>query len=77
MGFRASFLPRFSALTEGALERAESIDMLRALEHGIRIAGTVASYPTVGVDRPDDVAVVENALRTDRTQRELFKRISQ
>jgi 3-deoxy-manno-octulosonate cytidylyltransferase (CMP-KDO synthetase) len=77
MGFRASFLPRFSALTEGALERAESIDMLRALEHGIRIAGTVASYPTVGVDRPDDVAIVENALRTDRTQRELFKRISQ
>jgi 3-deoxy-manno-octulosonate cytidylyltransferase (CMP-KDO synthetase) len=77
MGFRTSFLARFSALAEGALERAESVDMLRALEHGIRIAGTVAGYPTVGVDRPDDVAIVENALRTDRTQRELFKRISQ
>lgn len=76
MAFRASFLPRFSLLPETALERAESVDMLRAIEHGIRIAGTVAPYSTVGVDHPADVAVVENVLRTDRTQRELFNRIS-
>ena len=32
--FRREFLTRFAALEPTALERAESIDMLRALEHG-------------------------------------------
>ena len=76
MAFRASFLPRFSSLPETALEKAESVDMLRAIEHGVRIAGVVAPYSTVGVDRPDDVGVVEAALKTDPAQRDLLNRIT-
>lgn len=75
MAFRAGFLPRFSSLPETALEKAESVDMLRALEHGIRIKGVVADYVTIGVDRPSDVGLVEAALRDDPVQRELFGRI--
>jgi len=77
MAFRASFLPRFSALPEGALEKAESVDMLRVLEHGIRIGGVVAGYTTLGVDRPGDVALVESVLRRDPVQRAFFERIMQ
>jgi len=77
MAFRASFLPRFSALPETPLERAESVDMLRVLEHGIRIAGVVADYVTLGVDRPSDVGLIESVLRTDPLQRALFDRIAQ
>jgi len=77
MAFRASFLPRFSALPETPLERAESVDMLRVLEHGIRIAGVVANYVTFGVDRPGDVGLIESVLRNDSTQRALFNRIIQ
>jgi 3-deoxy-manno-octulosonate cytidylyltransferase (CMP-KDO synthetase) len=75
MAFRAAFLPRFSALPETALEKAESVDMLRVLEHGIRIRGVVAGYATIGVDRPQDVDLVESVLRRDPVQRTLFERI--
>ena len=74
MGFRASFLHRYSKLSETALERAESVDMLRVLEHGIRILGVVADYVTLGVDRPGDVGLIEAALRDMPGQRELLER---
>lgn len=74
MAFRASFLPRYSQLPETPLERAESVDMLRVLEHGIRIAGVVASYPTLGVDVPGDVALIEAAFAGDAAQRALLEK---
>lgn len=76
MAFRADFLPRFSALKPMALEQAESVDMLRALEHGIRIAGVVTLYKTLGVDRPSDVAIVESHLRIDMIQNKIFQKIN-
>ncbi|MCE9619631.1 MAG: 3-deoxy-manno-octulosonate cytidylyltransferase [Planctomycetes bacterium] len=75
MAFRAGFLPRFSALEPTPLEKAESVDMLRALEHGVRIAGVVAPYNTVGVDRPSDVAIAESHLQSDMIQAGIYKRI--
>lgn len=75
MAFRAAFLPAFSSLPETALEIAESVDMLRLLEHGVRIRGVVAGYITIGVDRPGDIELVESVLRQDPTQRVLDERI--
>lgn len=77
MAFRAKFLPRFSSLPETPLENAESVDMLRVLEHGIRIKGVVVDYTTIGVDRRDDVDLVESVLRKDPAQRAIFERILQ
>lgn len=74
MAFRTSFLHRFSTLPETQLERAESVDMLRVLEHGIRIAGVIVEYNTLGVDRPTDVPLVEAVLRDNAAQRALFER---
>lgn len=76
MAFRATFLERFSSLPETALEKAESVDMLRVLEHGIRIRGVVAGHTTLGVDRPEDVELVESVLCSDPVQLALFERIS-
>ena len=75
MAFRSSFLPRFSSLSETALETAESIDMLRLLEHGVRIQGVVVDYVTIGVDRPSDIPIVEAVLREDVLQKSLNKQI--
>jgi 3-deoxy-manno-octulosonate cytidylyltransferase (CMP-KDO synthetase) len=75
MAFRSQFLHRFSALPETALERAESVDMLRVIEHGIRIKAVVVDYITLGVDRPCDVAAVENVLENDPSQKILFEQI--
>jgi 3-deoxy-manno-octulosonate cytidylyltransferase (CMP-KDO synthetase) len=75
MALRSSWLAAFASLPETPLERAESVDMLRLLEHGRRIRGVLTERATRGVDRPDDVAPVERALREDPEQRALWERI--
>jgi 3-deoxy-manno-octulosonate cytidylyltransferase (CMP-KDO synthetase) len=74
MAFRREFLHRYETMAETPLERAESIDMLRVLENGIRIFGVVTDYATIGVDRPSDVPLVERVLREDPQQRDLDQR---
>lgn len=75
IAFRTEFLRRMAAMPETPLEHAESVDMLRALENGIRIAGVLTPHTTIGVDRLHDVRAVEAALRNDPVQRALFGRI--
>lgn len=75
MALRKDWLAAFAALPETPLERAESVDMLRLLEHGRSIRGVVTDRTTLGVDRPDDVAPIERALREDAEQRALWERI--
>jgi 3-deoxy-manno-octulosonate cytidylyltransferase (CMP-KDO synthetase) len=74
MAFRADLLHTFSRLPETPFERAESVDMLRLLEHGRSIHGVVVDYPTVGVDRPEDVPVVERWLQANEQQKALYDR---
>ena len=63
--FRRDFLTTFAALEPTALERAESIDMLRALEHGYPIRMVRTAHPTASVDTPEDLARVEALMRGD------------
>ncbi|MGZ3480803.1 MAG: 3-deoxy-manno-octulosonate cytidylyltransferase, partial [Myxococcaceae bacterium] len=44
------------------LERAESLEQLRALEHGIRIRCVPTTHVSVGVDTPEDLARAEAVL---------------
>ncbi|MBF5045082.1 3-deoxy-manno-octulosonate cytidylyltransferase [Aggregicoccus sp. 17bor-14] len=62
-GYRRDTLLRLAALTETPLERAEKLEQLRALEHGIRIRCGQVQGHTVAVDVPEDVAKVEVLLR--------------
>jgi len=73
IAFRATFLHRYTAMPETPLELAESVDMLRLLENGVRLRGVVADYVTIGVDRPADVPAVERVLRDDPVQRALYE----
>jgi 3-deoxy-manno-octulosonate cytidylyltransferase (CMP-KDO synthetase) len=65
MGFAASFLDRYSTLPQTPLEVAESVDMLRVLEHGLPIALVRTEDETIGVDTPADLARAETMLRAD------------
>ncbi len=59
-GYRASALRAFAALPPGTLERTESLEQLRALEAGWRIAVALAPSPfPPGVDTPEDLARAE------------------
>lgn len=65
-GYRASALRAFAALPAGSLEQIESLEQLRALEAGWRIAVALAPSPfPAGVDTPEDL---ERAERTYRAQ---------
>ena len=74
--FTKTFLHQYSKLPPTALEIAESIDFLRILEHGHPILGVIWPEHTVGVDRADDIPLVECALREDARQREIFQKIA-
>ena len=55
-GYRAGFLRRFPALEAAPLERIESLEQLRVLWHGERIAVHIAAHaPGPGVDTPEDL----------------------
>jgi len=61
-GYRAGFLRRFPLLPPSPLETAESLEQLRVLWHGERIAVYVTQHaPGAGVDTPEDLARVRAA----------------
>ncbi len=63
-GFSPSDLARFTATDgKGPLERAEDIEILRFLELGRPVRMVRTSTASLAVDRPEDVAAVEAALR--------------
>lgn len=61
--YRAGFLKTFAGLPPTPLERAESLEQLRALEHGHAIAVRITPEPfPPGVDTEDDLARAEHLL---------------
>lgn len=61
--YRVGFLRQFPQLPQGVLEKVESLEQLRALEHGHRIAvHAVHSIPVAGIDTPEDLHRVRQAL---------------
>jgi 3-deoxy-manno-octulosonate cytidylyltransferase (CMP-KDO synthetase) len=53
--FGYAFLEAFAALPPGRLEQEESLEQLRALEHGHRIRVADTTYRGFGVDTPEDL----------------------
>ncbi|HZM93769.1 MAG TPA: 3-deoxy-manno-octulosonate cytidylyltransferase [Vicinamibacterales bacterium] len=63
-GFRRDFLLAFTALPQTPLEQAESLEQLRALEHGFRIRAVATKYESIEVDTPEDLERVRQLLAT-------------
>jgi 3-deoxy-manno-octulosonate cytidylyltransferase (CMP-KDO synthetase) len=53
--YRRSFLLAFARLQPTPLEMAESLEQLRALEHGFRIRTVEIQHDSIGVDTPEDL----------------------
>ena len=62
-GYRRKVLLDFVQWKPTPLEKAEKLEQLRALEHGVSIGVIVVRRGSVGVDAPEDVARAERALR--------------
>lgn len=60
--FRREVLLAFASWPQTELERAESLEQLRALEHGVRIKAVQAASPSIGVDTIEDLERVRAIL---------------
>ena len=60
--YRRNVLMVLAKLEQTPLERSESLEQLRALEHGIRIRAVETAYDSIGVDTPDDLEQVRRLL---------------
>ena len=65
IAFRPQLLATFSSLPQTPLERAESCDMLRLIEHGMPIYAVRTEVETIGVDTEVDRARAEALLAAD------------
>jgi len=61
--FTPEALRRFTELSSGPSERAEGIEVLRFIEHGITVRMVMVEDDTVAVDTPGDVELVLQRLR--------------
>ena len=60
--YRRETLLRLAALPQTAMERAEALEQLRALEHGVRIKAIETAHETIGVDTREDLERVRALL---------------
>lgn len=65
MPFRKKFLLDFQEMSPTPLEIAESVELLRAVEHRVKVRAVKSSYKTISVDTEPDRQEAEAAMRTD------------
>lgn len=58
--FRRGLLLEFASWPPGALEQAERLEQLRAVERGVRIKVVLGERPFAGVDTPEQMAALES-----------------
>ena len=61
--FTRKFLLEYVELEPTPLEIAESVDMMRVLEHGYKVKMVPTGHDTHAVDHPEDIPLVENMMR--------------
>jgi 3-deoxy-manno-octulosonate cytidylyltransferase (CMP-KDO synthetase) len=61
--FRRDFLLEYTRLEPTPLEIAESVDMMRVLEHGMKVRMAPTRYSTQAVDTLDDLKKVERLMQ--------------
>jgi 3-deoxy-manno-octulosonate cytidylyltransferase (CMP-KDO synthetase) len=71
-GFRRDALLQFVQWKPSPLERAESLEQLRALENGVKVHVLITRHGSPGVDTPADAKVLEQQLA--RAQRMVLSR---
>ena len=62
--FRRDFLLEYTRMTPTPLEIAESVDMLRILEHGLKVRMAPTRHQTQSVDTPEDLVRVAHLMQS-------------
>jgi len=64
--FRMPALEKFVTLDQGRLEVTEKLEQLRLLENNIPLHIVLTEHQSIGVDRPEDIQVVEQIILTKK-----------
>ena len=64
--YRRDFLLQYAKLPPTPLEQTESLEQLRALEHGFRIRLIETAFRSIGVDTPEDLQRVRETFLTEQ-----------
>jgi 3-deoxy-manno-octulosonate cytidylyltransferase (CMP-KDO synthetase) len=64
--FRRDYLLKFNSLPETPLERIESVDMMRVIEHGEHVHMVLTEAETLSVDTPADLEKVVRLMEGDQ-----------
>lgn len=72
--FRKDFLLEYSRLEPTPLEKVESVDMMRILEHGHTVQMVRTNHSSYAVDTPKDLAMVIEATKDDPFMPQYLKR---
>jgi 3-deoxy-manno-octulosonate cytidylyltransferase (CMP-KDO synthetase) len=62
--FRRDFLLQYTQLSPTPLEIAESVDMMRVLEHGYKVRMVPTAHDSQAVDTPQDLVKVEALMQS-------------
>jgi 3-deoxy-manno-octulosonate cytidylyltransferase (CMP-KDO synthetase) len=65
MPFRWHFMKKFNAMQETPLELAESIEMIRAIQHGYKVRMVPSPFNTKSVDTEQDRQMAEELMKSD------------
>ena len=63
--FRRDFLIEYNGFKPTPLENAESVDMMRVLEHGMKVRMVRTNYNTHAVDTEEDLKKVESLMQIE------------
>ena len=66
IAFRRGHLSQFNDLEPTYLEKAESVDMMRFLEHGVKIKMIYTAFPCPSVDTVNDRDSVNLIMKKDK-----------
>ena len=61
--FHREFLIKYNQLEPTPLEIAESVDMMRVLEHGMKVKMVPTKHKTYAVDTKEDLNKVEKLMK--------------
>jgi 3-deoxy-manno-octulosonate cytidylyltransferase (CMP-KDO synthetase) len=63
--FRRDYLLEFNGLPETPLEKIESVDMMRVIEHGEHVHMVMTDTETMSVDTPEELEKVLDLMQED------------
>ena len=66
--YRRDFLLTYASLPPTPLEKTESLEQLRALEHGYRIKVLLTNFTSIGIDTPEDLELVNRIVTQEGRQ---------